>query len=451
MRKLFLMLAFSALGYTSMAQSNMTLYNMEPIPQRLSLNPALAPDCKWYLGTPGISSTDFSFESNALDFKSLSNAFIPKAGTDSFVFDITKLSSILDKETYVSLGINQEWINFGFRINKSMFTFGVTEKVKTRIGIPNDLFKLVFEGNGGSNLGYNFNFNIALDVLHTREYSLGYNRSMLDDKLKIGGRLKYVQGFNVIDTKKNDIVFRTDPNSFAYKVTADIEVNSSSPVFADSAARSDVVKLITTPGGEGFGIDLGASYDLTDRIVLTASVVDVGRIKWTNNVRDIKSKNPGASFEYRGIDIREYTGDSTSGGRGFEALADTLLDVFALDTSHTSFSTGLLGEFYVGGNFKLNDRHNLGLLLNGSFYNKKFYPSMTLSMNSELGRILAVSASYTMMRGSFTNFGLGLGFNFGPEQFYLVSDNLIGLATGNVNTFSARFGWNHTVGRKKNG
>jgi len=81
-----------------MAQSNMTLYNMEPIPQRLSVNPALAPDCKWYLGMPGISSIDFNFESNALDFKSLSNAFVPKAGTDSFVFDITKLSSILDKE-----------------------------------------------------------------------------------------------------------------------------------------------------------------------------------------------------------------------------------------------------------------------------------------------------------------------------------------------------------------
>jgi len=449
MRKIFIIIVLSALGHTSRAQSNMTLYNMEPIPQRLSVNPALAPDCKWYLGMPALSSADFSFESNALDFISLNSALVPKAGTDSFTLDLTQLSSVLDKETYISLGINQEWINFGFRIKKSMFTFGITEKVKTRIGIPNDLFKLAFEGNGGSNLGYDFNFNFAFDVLHTREYALGFNRSLLRGKLKVGGRLKYVQGFNVLETKKNDIIFRTDPNSFAYKVTADIEVNSSSPVFSDSAGSGNIVQIITTPGGVGYGVDLGVSFELTKRIVLTASLVDIGRINWTNNLRNVQSKNPGASFEYKGIDIREYIGDSTSGGRGFEALADTLLDVFALDTSKNSFSTGLLGEFYIGGNFKLNDRHNAGILMNGSFYNKKFYPSVTLSWNSKFGRILALSASYTMMSGSFTNFGLGLGINLGPEQFYLVSDNLIGVALGNVKTVSVRFGWNHTIGRRK--
>ncbi len=130
-------------------------------------------------------------------------------------------------------------------------------------------------------------------------------------------------------------------------------------------------------------------------------------------------------------------------------MADTLLDIFALDTTNTSFTTGLLGEFYLGGNFRINDRHNAGVLFYGSFYNKQFYPALTLSWNSKLGRILALSASYTAMRGSYTNIGLGMGLNLGPEQFYFVSDNLIGAATGNVKNLSMRFGWNHTVGRKK--
>lgn len=47
------------------------------------------------------------------------------------------------------------------------------------------------------------------------------------------------------------------------------------------------------------------------------------------------------------------------------------------------------------------------------------------------------------------NLGTGVVFNFGPEQFYLVSDNLIGAATGNVKNLPFRFGWNHTFGRKK--
>ncbi|PCJ67729.1 MAG: hypothetical protein COA58_00920 [Bacteroidetes bacterium] len=450
MRKLILTVILGCFVARAYAQSNLTLYNMEPIPQRLSVNPALAPDCKWYLGMPALSSLDFAFASNALQFKAINEAFVPVAGTDSFVVDITKLGDALGgKQTFISVGLNQEWLNFGFRIRKSMFTFGITEKVKTRVGIPNDFIKLAFQGNGGRNLGYDFNFNFGLDVLHTREFAVGYNRSLMDDRLRMGVRLKYVRGLNVINTAKNDIVFRTNPGGFEYKVTADIELNISSPLVLDSSDIDPVEFILGSPKNSGFGIDLGASFELNDRITLTASVIDLGVIKWKDNTRNIKSKNPGASFEYKGIDIKEYLGDSVKGGAGFEALSDTLLDIFALDTSETSFTTGLLGEFYIGGNFHINDKHNAGALFYGSFYNKQFYPALTLSWNSKFGRVLALSATYSIMRGSYTNIGLGMGLNLGPEQFYFASDNLIGIATGNVKTLGIRFGWNHTVGRKK--
>jgi hypothetical protein len=434
---------------------------MEPIPQRMSVNPALAPDCKWYLGMPALSSTDLSFASNALQLSSINESFIAVPGQDSFLLDVTKLEDALaGKQAFVNMGLNQEWINFGFRIKKSMFTFGITEKVKTRVGVPKDLLKLAFQGNGGANLGYDFNFNFGLDLLHTREFAVGYNRRLLNDKLSVGGRLKYVRGLNVVNTAKNDVVFRTDPNTFAYKVSADIEVNSSLALLEaiDDVANfrgsniggKDAIKLILgSPKNSGFGIDIGASYDLNDRITLTASVIDIGVINWKSNTNNLVSRNPGASFEYKGIDIKEYLGDSVRGGAGFEALGDTLLDVFALDTTSNSFTTGLLGEFYVGSNLKLTDKHNAGVLFYGSFYNKQFYPAMTVSWNSKFGRILALSASYTVMRGSYTNIGLGMGVNLGPEQFYFASDNLIGIVTGNVKTFGIRFGWNHTVGRKK--
>ena len=450
MRKLILTLVLFGFLGGAVAQSNLTLYNMKPIPQRLSVNPALAPDCKWYLGMPALSSIDLNFASNALQFKSINETFVQVPGKDSFLIDVTKLGDALaGKQTFVNVGLNQEWLNFGFRIKNNMFTFGITEKVKTRVAVPKDILKLAFQGNGGSNLGYDFNFNFGLDVLHTREFAIGYNRTLLDDKLSIGGRLKYIRGLNVINTAKNDVIFRTDPNTFAYKVTAAIEVNASTPILDDSLVQTPAQAILGSPKNSGFGIDVGASFELNDKITLTASVIDLGVINWKENTRNIVSKNPGAGFEYRGIDIKEYLGDSVKGGAGFEALADTLIDVFALDTSRNSFTTGLLGEFYVGGNFNLTDRHNAGILFYGSFYNKQFYPAATLSWNSKFGRILALSASYTVMRGSYTNIGMGMGLNLGPEQFYFSSDNLIGVVTGNVKTLGVRFGWNHTVGRKK--
>jgi hypothetical protein len=172
----------------------------------------------------------------------------------------------------------------------------------------------------------------------------------------------------------------------------------------------------------------------------------MGLISWNADTRNIVSKNPGATFRYRGVDFNDYIGDSS---RGFEVLADTLLDVFALDTTRNGFNTTLFSEFYLGGNFRLNDKHNAGILLYGTFYNRQLNPAMTISWNSKLSRVFAISLSYSMTRGNFQNLGLGLVTSLGPEQFYFVSDNAIGALTGNVKNLGIRFGWNHVFGRKK--
>jgi hypothetical protein len=330
-----------------------------------------------------------------------------------------------------------------------MFHFSATEKIKTRIGVPKDFLKLAFEGNGGANVGYDFNFNFGVDILHTREFALGYSRTLLNDKLAIGARVKYVQGLNVVNTAKNDVRFTTNERAFGYTVTADIELNASTPFLDSTLTTEEKAKALVNNGNNGFGLDFGAEYKLTDKIRISASVMDLGVLRWRNNVTNIKSRDPGASFDYNGVDIRDYLGDSVSGGEGFRALGDTLLDVFALDTSKSSFTTGLLGEFYMGANYYIAKKHNAGVLFYGSFNNKQFFPALTVSWNSQIGKFLAISASYSIMRGSYRNVGAGLALNLGPEQFYLASDNVVGVFTANVKNLTARFGWNHTIGRKK--
>mgnify|MGYP001342161377 CR=1 FL=1 len=435
---------------TSLAQNNMTLYNMAPLPQRLSTNSALIPDCKWYLGMPLMSSTNISYSSSTLSLAQIDETLVPNS-RGKYTIDLDKLSNSLGMQgSYMSLGLNQEWLNFGFTVGESMFTLGVNEKIKTRIDLPTDLFKVAFEGNGGENLGYDFNFNLGLEVIHTREFALGYSRSFLEDKLRLGAKVKYIRGMNAISTVNNDIVFNTNEDNFAYTLTGDIEVNASTPLL-DSAyiVANPSAAIFGSPENNGLGFDFGMRLDLTDRLVLSASVIDLGSIKWNAQTTNIKSKNPGASFTYRGIDINEYIGDSASAGQGFEALGDTLVEVFALDTTKNSFSTGLLGEFYLGANYKITERQNAGLLLYGSFYNQKFYPTATVSLNTQLGRVLALSGSYTVSRGSYFNVGVGLALNLKAEQFYFVGDNLLGVISPKAKTVDIRFGWNHTFGRKK--
>lgn len=436
-------------GLQSQAQSNYTLYNMKSIPQRLSVNPANKPDCKWYIGTPLVSSIGLDFVSNAIDIKKINNAFIPSPTGETYALDIASLTDILSRESYIGLNLNQEWINFGFRLGNNMFFANVTEKVKTRVNVPGDFFKFVFQGNGNQNLGYDFNFNFGIDVLHMREYAVGYNRDLLGDRLTVGGKLKYMQGMNILETKKNDLIFTTDPESYAYTLKADIEVNASSPLLGQINDADILEFALGSPNNTGWGIDLGASFDVTKRINISASVIDLGQINWSDNVINYKSRNPGAEFEFKGLDVTDFFGDSTGYSEGFQKLGDSVISVFQLDSTNVPFTTGLMGDLYIGGTYSILKNHSAGILFYGSFYNKTLFPAVTLSWNSNFRRILGLSASYTLMRGNFANAGLGLSLSLGPEQFYFVSDNLIGAGVGNYKNIGIRFGWNHVFGRKK--
>jgi len=447
--KKIIFLFFAFWSVSAFAQSNYTLYNMTSVPQRLAINPAAKPDCKWYFGTPAMSATGLEFTSNGIQLKKFNDAFFQETNSDKYTLDISKLSEMLSKETYINLDVNQEWLNAGFRLGNNMFFANVTEKVKTRTSLPGDFFKFVFEGNGGDNLGYDFAFNFGVDVLHTREYALGYNRTLLGDRLTVGGRLKYVQGMNILNFAKNDMIFTTDPESYKYTLKADIEVNASSPFLNNLDSLNVLNAVLGSPSNAGWGIDAGASFNLTKRLNISASVVDVGQIVWRQDVVNYKSKNPGAEFEFRGLDAKEFLGDNSDYEEAFKSLGDTVLTVFDLDSSNNSFTTGLLGQFYLGANYNILKNHGAGILLYGSFYNKQLYPAATLSWNSKFRRILGVSVSYTMMRGNFANAGLGFSLNMGPEQFYFVSDNVIGAGIGNYKNVGLLFGWNHVFGRKK--
>ena len=435
---------FLSLGHL-MAQNNLTLYNLKPVPQRMAINPAFTPTCKWYFGTPALSSLDFSYNSRVIGLNELSSAL--ESNGSNYTLDMTKLANVFSNGVSINSSYNHEWIGFGFRLRKSMWSFSIYEKLKSRVLLPPDFFRLVFEGNGGDNVGDVFDLGFAMDFIHTREFALGYSRSFIDDKLRIGGRIKYIAGINAIQTERNDLVFETSEKAFTYNVKSDLKFNSSLMPIDSNATLNSV--LLGNPQNSGFGIDVGANLKLNKKLSLSASIIDLGVVQWKDNLKSTFTKNPGVYHEYRGMDIQDFLVDSSNQKKGFETFKDTLMEIIALDTSSESFSSGLMGEFYVGGNIHITKNHNIGALMYGSFYKKEFYPALTISWNSQIGRILAFSASYTMYRESYVNLGFGAALKLGPEQFYITTDNAIGSVTDNTRNLGIHFGWNHIFGKKK--
>ncbi len=446
---LAIVLALVLASMFSYGQSNLTLYHMQSLPQSVYSNPANRSDAKLYIGIPALSSLAFNFSSNGIHPKEFNNAFIQDEGKDSFILDVNSLSNIFDKNTFVNVNVSQDWVNFGFKQGKNFFSFNISEKVKTRTEIPGDVFDLVFQGNGGENLGRTFDFNVGLDLIHTREYAVGYQRYLLNDRLNIGARAKYIYGLSRFETERNNASFYTAEEDFAMTISSDLKFNMSSAIFAiDSNRQPNPKHLVYGAKNHGWGLDIGASYDLNDRITLSASIIDMGIVRWNENTISYESEVPGARYNFEGVELKNIFIDSINFEEAIRNLGDTLADIFRLDSHSSSFTTGLMSDFYLGAKFHLTKGNSLGVLLYGSVYNRSFYPAVTLSYNARFKKVLGLSFSYTAMRGNALNLGAGMSLNMKTVQWYIVSDNVLGPLTGQFNTLSFRTGLNLTFGRR---
>lgn len=453
MKNFKLFVAVLLLSPIAKAQQNFTLYNMPSIPQSNLLNPALVPDCKWHVGIPALNSTYFQYGNSGFNANKVFNA-MESFSPDSSQLNLNKLLDVFNKKNYIALKVEQSWLSGGVKLMKNHYLhFSVQEKAQVRISIPKDLFTFLIDGNGGSNLGKTLDFDFKSSALHYREFALGYAFT-LDDRITVGGRVKYLLGLNVVDVKSANLSVTTNPEDYSYLLKTDIRINAASSlgtiIKTDSTQRFEPqASNFFRTKNKGMALDLGATFKFTDKITFSASLLDMGYIHWKQNTTNIMSHDKNASFKFDGIHVS--SADTNSDFNQYiENLVDTLLNTFRVDTVHKSFNTGLSAEFFLGANYELSKRINLGGLFYGDFYNGRFYPGLTLSMRYKLGKALSINVSNTFYNRSALNPGLGVSVNAGAFQVYSVMDNfLFPLIPTGVRNMSWRFGSNITIGRDR--
>lgn len=456
---LILIFCLSAAGrMVTNAQQNMVIYHMKTLPQRQYANPALNPDARFYIGIPTISSTHLNASITGFTLKQLSSAVMKTPSGNTL--DVNRLGDVLGTNNYFKLGADMELISFGFKAGKKNFFFAnSTLRNQFRMQYPGDLMRFALQGNGGNNLDKDFQFGFGVDLLQYLETGIGYSRAF-SEKLTIGARAKYLIGINDLHTEAMNLSFKTNPDDYSWLMSSDIRLHASSSIapitINDSAGLSvefgELESFSFPMKNTGLGLDLGARYDLNKRITLSASIIDLGYINWTDNSYTIKSKNPGASYYFDGVEVDNFFNDSTAMEEAFRRLGDTLAQRFDIDASPSTYRTAMFTEFYLGGNLNINKNHNAGVLFYGNWYNRKFYPAFTLSWNSKIRRILGVSLAWSYMNRSLANLGAGLSINAGPVQWYAVSDNIFSpIRPLGTRSIDLRFGMNITLLRKAKG
>ncbi|MGP8216110.1 MAG: DUF5723 family protein [Bacteroidia bacterium] len=440
---------FLFIQYNSFAQQDLTLYNMEAVPQRIYDNPAFRPtDSTIFIGLPLISSQYFNFSNSGFKYSDL----MVQDG-DSVKPNVSNMISKLTKENYISIDYHTDIISFGFPIQKNYFSFNITEKVDIRLGYSQDFLNFIWKGNGDpSIIGQTVNLAPSLDAIHYREYGAGWSRK-ITDKLTVGGKLKYLYGEENISTNNTNASIYTDPNDYSLTAQSNINVNTSgidNDEFKFNSAH-DVVDYLLKKPNNGAAIDLGATYKFNDKITFSASLTDLGFITWNDAVTSYESNDPNATFTYQGINLNQFlNNNSVNLGNTFQNTLDSAKNIFKIDSLHHRYTTMVAAQIYLGANYKLIAGGNAGILLYGQVFDNTINPAVALSYNQKVGRWFTASVSYSIYDRSYDNIGVGLALNGGPVQWYIATDNVLApLAPQDAKIFHLNFGINISWAHKK--
>lgn len=437
MKKIVLAL-FTLIGVNGIAQEDFLLYSFDNLPQGHFINPAFKPSSKGFVAMPFLNTYLGASHSG---FKLTNLVAIRPDDSLELQPDIA-IDKMADLN-YVKAMVANELIGFGFTVDKSYFSFSVSNKASFRFMYPKDLFRLAFEGNGSSLLGERANMDgFGVDMLSYLEFAVGYSREF-NDKLRLGGRLKYLQGLGTVYTKHSELGLHTDETTFDLTLDGQMTVNTSNTaIMLDTNFTGLKANDFTSMPNNGLGIDLGGSYILNDKITLSASVLDLGFIKWNSNISNYSSDS--VSFTFKGVDINEFLSDTSD---VLQSIQDSLSGVFGYSTNEDHFTTPLFTRIYLGGNYQVTEKIGVGANWYSEFVHRRYRGALTLSGNAQVTNWFRVGMNYTYYSRDYFNLGLGFSISGGPFQFYALSDNLLGMVIPQANkNWHARFGINFLLG-----
>ncbi|MEI7895671.1 MAG: DUF5723 family protein [bacterium] len=430
------------------AQHDLGLYNMQIIPQRIFLNPAFIPDQKFYIGIPVLSGMQSAY---AHPFSY--NDVIERDSYDSVTFKVENFLDKLAKNDQFWQFSNVEMLSFGTQVGHGRFFLGfsVRERLSQHAIIPANLGNLLWYGNAAPMIfGQEVNVAPSVNFSAYDEWGVSFSGYAFKRKLSWGARLKYLSGRINATTEKSEFYVYTDTNTYEIRMRSDFEIRTSCinnlPHYLDQRVSS-----LVFPGNNGFGADFGLTYQVNDKIGLSASVSDIGFITWKSDIMTFSSSSPGKEFNFEGLTLKDFVEMMSNLDTFGKKLTDSILDLVRIDTAYTgNYTSWLPVRYNLGGSYAPNEHHRFNLLLNATSGNHRFSPALSVSYYYQLPRLLGLMVSYNLFNNQYTNIGVGLSINLGPVQIYAVSDNLPGLVFyHSTNNSSIQFGINIAVGRKK--
>ncbi len=437
MKKIVLtILMLICINQFSQAQISGLLYNSKSIPQSNTMNPSFFPDKKWYLTLPNVN---FNFSSPL----SFNEVFRVDNRTNETYINLEKVLENIDKRNTLNLDLNVGILGFGIKTKSGFVTFSTQLKLNTQFGLPRDLLRFFADGNLDENGKGKKLTLVEEDLLNLQaymEYAVGYSRK-INEKLVVGAKLKFLQGLANVSTIGSKISLDTDPNLNSITANLDYRVRVSSMVdFSDS-------EVTTVFPGIGGALDLGASYKLNEKFSFSASILDIGFIRWSKNISEYMPKEGSGTVTFSGLEWEDMWSNGSFNSDFFTKLQDSVVNMltdYKQDTNVASYLQWIPIKFNLSGTYTINDMFKVYVMYHGEKTRINYYSTATLGVNINLWNWLEIMVGNTVINGrTWFNPGVGASISlFETVQIYALCDYMSNIRLVNGKAFNFNFGLN---------
>jgi hypothetical protein len=189
---------------------------------------------------------------------------------------------------------------------------------------------------------------------------------------------------------------------------------------------------------------------------LTASVLDMGNIKWNNKQNILVSKDFTGQYPLESSKLNPPAIEN--GIVSISKISDNITfedgltnNPQIIDDKQLPFSTTLPITVYTGISYQLNPKIKLSLVDRFIRISKMNSNSIAASVNYDVNKKITISSGYSIIGDTYVNFPLAFLYRGDFGQFYMGTDNFLSFLVPSLTNFSGiTFGTCFYVFRKRN-
>ena len=423
MKRAILTAIISAAAIVTAAAQTRTAYFMEGTTFRTQFNPALAPT-QGYFNIPVLGGINVNVDGTLC----LNDLLRPNPNGSGLVTILSSAISSADALSGLNKGLNS--FNTDMNVNilgfgaytknrKNFWSFGLNIHTEAAIDIPYSFFDFAKNISGGTNR-YDFS---QMQAMVNAYADIGFSYSLpVTDKLYVGARAKFLVGLGYANMQIDRMNLQLDDTAWRGNAMASMNI------YMNGLTTDDTLKNMELgfkgPAGYGFGIDVGATYDVMDNLQVSLAVNDIGFMSWGKSaVTRFETDENGIDF--RGMDV-VIDGNGSAGSDAGDLLSFDDFNLHKVNMGGKGATTSLRATINAGVEYELENRWvSFGLLYHARMGHYKSSHNLTAAVNFQPCYWFTLTPSYTFNNNS--SGAVGLALNLCPSwiNFFIATDMLL--------------------------